>query len=156
MRIAGMAAVLALALAGCENAQDRQKELIGKILGAAGGAVAGAQFGKGSGRLVAVAVGTLAGAWLGSEVGKSLDRADRAHLERFTQRALESQPPETTALWSNPDTDFETTILPSRVFTDNQGRQCRMFRQSLTLAGETEVINGIACREPDGSWKTVT
>jgi surface antigen len=148
-------AVAALLVTGCENARERPKEVVGTILGAAGGAVAGAQFGRGTGRLVAVAVGTLAGAWIGTEIGRSLDRADRAHMERLTQSTLETQPSGTTTIWTNPDTDFETTVKPSPAFVDEQGRQCRPFQQTVTLKGDTELIQGLACREADGTWKIV-
>ncbi len=36
-----------------------------------------------------LAVGTLAGAFLGSEVGKSLDKADKIYAERTAQNAME-------------------------------------------------------------------
>jgi surface antigen len=43
------------------------------------GGVAGAQFGKGSGKLAATGIGALLGGFLGSEAGASLDRADQMY-----------------------------------------------------------------------------
>ena len=50
---------LSLALVACQDTGT--KEGFGTVLGGIGGAVAGAQFGKGNGQLVGTAVGALAG-----------------------------------------------------------------------------------------------
>lgn len=147
--------VAAVVLAGCADMEQRPKQTIGTILGAAGGAVAGAQFGKGTGRLVATAIGTLAGAWIGSEAGQSLDRADQAHIQQLTQRSLETQKSNTTVLWTNPDHDVEATVTPKPVFTDTAGQTCREYQQTVTVGGKTELAYGTACREADGSWRII-
>ncbi len=36
------------------------------------------------------------------------------------------------------------------------GPYCRPYRQTLTIAGETQVGTGTACLQPDGSWELVT
>ena len=64
------AAMVALVVGGCS------KEDMGTVVGGAAGALAGAQFGKGTGQLAMMAGGTLLGAFLGNSVGKSLDKAD--------------------------------------------------------------------------------
>lgn len=72
-------AVVALAVVASPARADGGKEFFGTILGGAGGAVAGAQFGKGSGRLAATAAGTLLGAMAGGSFGRSADRADHLY-----------------------------------------------------------------------------
>jgi uncharacterized protein YcfJ len=76
------ALVLALGLAGC--ADYGPKELGGGLLGAGGGALAGAQFGHGTGRLATTAGGALLGGWLGSSAGRSLDRADATYARGYS------------------------------------------------------------------------
>jgi uncharacterized protein YcfJ len=68
---------LTLGLAACES-MGGPKQTAGTLLGAAGGAVIGAQFGGGTGQLVGTAIGTAAGAIGGGYIGKKLDDDDRA------------------------------------------------------------------------------
>ncbi|MCA1906850.1 MAG: glycine zipper 2TM domain-containing protein [Magnetospirillum sp.] len=76
-----IAAALVLGLSACAqpggNGFGISKSTGGAILGGAGGALAGSQFGGGKGKLATTALGTLLGAWIGSEAGASMDRADQ-------------------------------------------------------------------------------
>lgn len=146
-------AIVALALAACEGAG--QKETGGTLIGAGLGALAGSQIGKGRGQLAAVAIGTLAGALIGKDVGKSLDRADRAAIEQTSQRALESNRTGEASTWTNPDSGHSGTVQPTRTFQTAEGQYCREYQQTVTIAGKTESAYGTACRQPDGAWKIV-
>ena len=75
-------ATMIAVMAGCAE-RDRYgtKQTIGTLSGAALGGLLGAQFGSGKGKLATTAIGVLIGALAGSEIGKSLDRADRAHAD---------------------------------------------------------------------------
>ena len=94
--------VLSLTLAGCANADLGPKQTVGTLLGAGTGALLGAQFGHGTGQLVATSVGTLLGAYLGNEAGKSLDRADALYASRAEYQALEYTPSGNSTPWRNP------------------------------------------------------
>lgn len=72
-------AVVALAVVVGPARADGGKEFFGTIVGGAGGAVAGAQFGRGDGRLASTAAGTLLGAMVGGSFGRSADRADQMY-----------------------------------------------------------------------------
>ena len=124
----------------------------GALGGAALGGLLGAQFGSGEGKLATTAVGVLIGALAGSEIGKSLDRADRLHADEAVGRAY-SAPIGETITWRNPDSGNHGTVTPTREGTSSSGRYCREFQQSITVGGETQQGYGIACREPDGSWR---
>ena len=80
MRMTPIVLLCAL-LVGCAGAPG-PKQTGGTLLGAAGGGLAGAQIGSGTGRLAATAAGALLGALIGSEAGVSLDRADQLYYER--------------------------------------------------------------------------
>ena len=67
------------------------KQTVGGLLDAVGGAIAGSNIGSGKGKIAAVAAGTLLGALFGSEIGKSLDNADKAAMAQTTYYALENQ-----------------------------------------------------------------
>lgn len=147
----GLAVAVVAALTGCEGAGTKQTG--GTIVGAGLGALAGSQIGGGRGQLAAVAIGTLAGALLGSEVGKSLDRADRAAVERTSNTALENNRTGQQATWSNPDSGASGTVTPVKTYQTAQGQYCREYQQTVSVGGKTESAYGTACRQPDGSWK---
>lgn len=152
MKVATLCVGVSL-LAACQDTGPKQG--IGTLLGAAGGGLAGAQIGKGSGQLAAVAAGVLLGGFLGSEVGKSLDRADQAYMSRTTQQTLETAPTGRTSSWRNPDSGNYGTITPQPAFQTSGGEYCREFQQTVTVGAKTEQAYGTACRQPDGSWKIV-
>lgn len=144
-------AVLALALAACEGRGPKQTG--GTIIGAGVGALAGSAIGKGRGKLAAVAIGTLAGALIGSDIGKSLDRADRLAMARTSQRALEKNKAGQASSWTNPDTGNKGTVQPTKTFQTASGQYCREYQQTVTIGGKTQNAYGTACRQPDGTWK---
>ncbi len=142
-----------VALSACEGAGP--KEQVGTVIGAAAGAVLGAQVGKGKGQLAATAAGTLLVALAGSEIGKSLDRADRLMMERTTQSTLETAPTGTTNTWRNPDSGHAGTVTPTRTYQKTSGEQCREYRQTVMIGDREEEAYGTACRRADGSWEIV-
>lgn len=153
--LAALALAFAVALGGCEG-QQMNKEAVGTVLGAVGGAVLGAQFGKGTGQLVGVAAGALAGAYLGNQIGTSLDKADRAAMERASNQAT-TAPIGQQISWRNPDSGNSGTITPVREGTNTAtGEYCREFQQTVTVGGKNEQAYGTACRQPDGSWRVVS
>jgi surface antigen len=106
--------LLSLSLVGCANADLGPKQTVGTLLGAGTGALLGAQFGHGTGQLVATSVGTLLGAYLGNEAGKSLDRADALYASRAEYQALEYTPSGSATPWRNPDSGHYGRVTRSR------------------------------------------
>ncbi len=143
----------ALALAGCSAQNYGQKQGFGTLLGGAAGAVTGAQFGSGSGRLAMTAIGTLAGAALGNSFGGSLDRADAVYAQRAQNVALETHQVGQVSRWHNPDSGHSGTIEPLNTYQAPSGRYCREYQQTVVVGGQTERAYGTACRQPDGSWQ---
>lgn len=149
---AAVAAVVALSVMACDGNYG-PKQTGGAVLGGAAGGLLGAQIGGGSGQLAATAAGALLGVFLGSEVGKSLDRADRLYAQRTTQTALETQPSGTTSTWNNPDSGHSGTVTPTKTYKAESGHYCREYQQTVTIDGKTETAHGTACREEDGTWR---
>ena len=143
----------AFLLTGC--AGDIGKEEIGTVIGAGLGGLAGSFIGDGGGQLVAVGVGTLLGAILGNEVGKSLDKADRLAMAQAEQNALEYGNSGSGTTWRNPDSGNSGEIVPQAAYQLADGRHCREFIETVTIAGEKQVAYGTACRMPDGTWQQV-
>ena len=146
--------LIALGLTACQ--QGGQKQTIGTLLGAVGGAVAGSQIGKGRGQLIAVAAGTLLGSLAGGEIGKSLDNADRIAMQQATQKSLEATPSGNSVSWRNPDSGHSGTVTPQPSYKNATGQYCREYEQTISVEGRTETAVGAACRQPNGSWKIVS
>lgn len=136
---------------GCERSLlDGNKTLLAQILGGAGGAVAGAQFGQGKGRLAATAGGALLGVLVGTEVGHSLDAADAACAQQAMEFGQTGQP----VVWQNPDAGAQYSMVPTRTYQAS-GTYCREYTTSARVGGRTQEAYGTACRQPDGSWRIV-
>ena len=153
-RVLLVTAVL-LSVAACTTSQRGEKETTGAILGAALGGLLGAQIGDGSGRLAATALGVAVGGFIGAEAGKSLDRADRVYHDAAARNALWQSPTGTASTWNNPRSGNAGAITPAGdAFTDQRGRACRRFADSVTWAdGTQDQTTGVACRNSDGSWE---
>lgn len=150
LALAGM-----LALGACQNMQDNPKQSAGTVLGGIGGAVIGAQFGQGTGQLAATAAGTLLGAFIGSEIGKSLDTADRQAMARATEQAHYAPVGETIS-WNNPDSGHYGSVTPVRDGrSQSNGAYCREYRTTVVIDGRSEDAYGMACQQPDGTWRIV-
>ncbi len=144
----------ALSLSACQSDEWGQKQSIGTVVGAGGGALLGNQFGKGTGNVIATAIGAVAGGWLGNEIGSSLDNADRAALSRAQSQAY-AAPIGQQITWNNPQSGNSGTFTPVRDGTAANGEYCREFQQTATIGGRPQQTYGTACRQPDGAWKIV-
>lgn len=146
----------ALSLTACaEQGGPITKSQMGTVIGALGGAAAGSQFGKGSGRTGMIALGTLAGAALGNSLGASLDNADKAAMGNVAQHSFESVPVGQSTQWNNPDSGNYGTFTPTRTIQSPNGQVCREFTQTIVIGGQSQKGYGKACRQQDGSWQIV-
>ena len=141
----------ALTLAGCTAGP---KESAGAIAGTATGAVIGSQFGSGSGQVAATAVGALAGGLIGAEIGRSLDEADRQMALQTEYQALEygraGQPVE----WRGSASGNYGEIVVGPSYEVNR-LDCREFTHNVYIGGRARVARGVACRQPDATWRIV-
>lgn len=158
MTAAGKVLVTALALAlipGCASDPTRgSRETTGTLAGAALGGLLGSQFGSREGRLATTAVGVLIGSLIGSEIGRSMDEVDRLKANQAINEAHVA-PLGERIRWNNPANDHSGSITPVRDGYSDSGRYCREFYQTISIGGRTEEAYGIACRQPDGTWRIV-
>lgn len=120
------------------------------IIGGALGGALGSQVGRGHGKTAATVVGTLLGATVGGSIGRSMDDTDRlkvAHSLETVRTGVPSQ-------WRNPDTGNQYTMTPTRTY-DSGGTPCREYTIDGMIGGKKEKITGTACRQADGSWRTM-
>jgi surface antigen len=57
--------------------------------------------------------------------------------------------------WNNPQNEHSGSVTPVRDGYSESGRYCREFYQTVSIAGKTEDAYGVACRQPDGTWRIV-
>lgn len=146
-RVAALAAALALALSACETPPTKEQK--GTVAGAVVGGVVGSTIGGGTGRTVAIVAGTLAGALIGGHIGQRMDEADRLKAAQ----ALESTPTGQYSTWRNPDNGNQYTMTPTRTY-EADSQPCREYTIDATVDGKVDKLQGTACRQADGSWKT--
>ena len=138
----------ALALAACETPPTKEQK--GTAAGAVVGGVVGSTIGGGAGRTVAIVAGTLIGGYVGKNIGKKMDEADRLKAAQ----ALEKAPTGQVTAWRNPDSGAQYSVTPTRTYTV-KGEPCRDFTMEGMVDGKPEKLQGAACRQSDGAWKTV-
>ena len=138
--------VAAALLAGCQSAGTG--ETVGTVGGAVAGGLVGAQFGGGSGQLVATGVGTLLGAFAGNQLGRQFDQQDHYNSGVAGQQAFATGE---THTWSGPNA--HGAVTPTGPSFYQNGRECRSFSQTVYSQGMAQDVQGVACRNPDGTWQ---
>jgi len=97
--------------------------------------------------------GSIEGRQLGlNELKARLDQSDRAAAMQALELALSELGDGVTLVWRLPERELVGRIKPVSAFRDDQGRVCRHVVYSLALGTYQRQIEGVACRESDGSW----
>jgi surface antigen len=125
--------------------------IIGSLGGAALGGIVGNQFGGGGGKGLLTAVGVVGGALAGGYVGRQMDPADHGCVGR----TLENAPTGKTVAWHDPQKDSSYWVTPTGNFQGSNGQACRNFTTQAVIDGQTQQVAGTACRQADGSWRTI-
>ncbi len=148
-----MALILILIVPACSS--DTIYRDLGSIAGAAAGTAVGAQVGAGLGRQIAIGAATRAGSLVGKDIGSQMDKAALQRAQRAQNRALNA-PVGQQITWNSPSSKASGRVQSTQQGTHNQtGQTCRAFTHDITIDGKDEQLTGIACQEPDGSWKVV-
>jgi hypothetical protein len=87
-----------------------------------------------------------------AELRARLDGTDRAVALNALQVALTELGDGATLIWKRPSRELTGVIKPVSAFRDGEGRVCRHLTYSLSLGTFVREVEGIACREPSGSW----
>ncbi len=145
MRSIAIAILSAAVLSGCSNTGG-YKQPAGALLGGVGGAVAGAQFGSGTGQLATTGAGALLGALIGSEAGASLDRADQAH---YSQRIPQQVP--NPYFGYAPRPYYGAPRALPRAYVPRYGNWTASNCQAL-MSNDPFAPANYACQAPNGGW----
>jgi surface antigen len=151
----GILAIIALAIVGCSNRDERDR--VSLVLGgrdqpaatevAAQPAAASAE--ESPARDTTLILPDI----LKAESGPSITAADQLALERTTQTTLETVPIGNESSWRNPQTGTHGVIAPRRTYQKANGQYCREFTQTFVAGSIIREGLGTACRESDGTWK---
>ncbi|GEM_PF-401389 len=156
------------------------KQALGSLLGAAGGALIGSKIGKGKGQLAAVAVGTLLGAGVGgtltsdnayahkpikrrptyhhnpgySDYGVYNSYYQHSYTPSYYVPVAQPQPQIMSVSQTMTSAQGPIHLQPQNVQAQPAAPYCREFiMQNVSIAGKTQESYGTACMQPDGSWQ---
>lgn len=82
----------------------------------------------------------------------NLDEEQRRRHEEAMMRAITARVGDTVT-WE--EGGASGSVTTTRIGHTRSGQVCREFRQQVTIGGKTREAYGIACHQPDGSWKIV-
>ncbi|HTM64147.1 MAG TPA: RT0821/Lpp0805 family surface protein [Gammaproteobacteria bacterium] len=141
-----------LTLAACSTNTQKENTTAGAVAGAVLGGIAGSTIGSGTGQLVAIGVGAIAGGLLGGAIGSNMDSSDSEKMNN----TLEHNSVRKTSKWSNKSTGKQYTMTPMSHTMSYKGNDtCRKYYSTVTMDGKKQAINGIACKQKDGSWQAM-
>lgn len=146
-------ALAALAVAAC-SAESRPKEFGGTAAGVGAGGLLGNAIGSGADN-AGTFVGAALGGFLGNRIGASLDDEDKRRAYAAQMQALETGPSGAPVAWRNPDSGRYGNVVPGPAYQMN-GEPCREYSHTVYIDGQPQTQRGTACRNPDGSWTTIS
>jgi len=135
----------AVSLVSCATNTQNQNTAVGAVSGGVIGAVAGGIAGGGG---AALGVGVL-GALIGGVIGHEMDSSDKSATYTSVSSGHDAD-------WVNSKTHNHYTVYSSgHYITVNGNPFCRKYTTIAKMHGKSHKFHGIACRQSDGSWKTV-
>jgi surface antigen len=142
--------VASVTLAGCLG--NGPKQDAGTLFGAVTGGLVGSAVGNGN--LGAAAAGAVIGGFIGNEIGAGLDEADRRMAADAQYRALEYGRTGAPVTWRGRRGNHGDVVAGSAYRVNDYN--CRDYTTTIYIDGRPETARGTACRQPDGSWRTVS
>ena len=145
-------------LGACAN-DPEASNVLGRSLGAGVGAVAGGylgnKIGTGTANTIATTVGVAMGAYFGGRLFDKLSRGDLNLASAAQSAALENAPSGKAVTWSNPDSGTAGMATAKPAFEKKGVGPCRPFTHLIQQGSKKETVEGVACRNPDGSWRVL-
>ncbi len=126
---------------GCGGVLSTSKgNLIGSAAGGALGGLVGNQFGSGSGKGVMTGLGVVGGALAGGYAGRQVEGCDHPASGAAAPQGARTAPRGATA-----------ARAPA-----GENRTCRQVVSDTVIDGRQQQVEGIACLDSDGVWRTAS
>lgn len=139
-------------IAACTTNTQKENTAIGAVAGAVLGGAAGSAIGSGTGQLIAMGVGAVAGGLLGGAIGNNMESSD----SRKMNNTLDHNDTRKTSKWTNKNSHIQYSMTPMSAHMAYKGYEnCRKFYGTITADGKMQTVNGMACKQDDGTWKAV-
>jgi len=134
---------------------------VGTGLGMIVGGIIGNQFGKGSGKTAATVGGIVLGGIAGNAIAKDAckDQRHDAYYYNNTYYDAFNGDEGQEYEWRNPNTSNYGYVTAGEYYDEGYGGYsgpCRQFEQRVYIDGRPETATGVACRQPDGTWRIVS
>lgn len=95
--------------------------------------------------------GGILGVIVGGNIGQSMDRADQGCVSQVLEHAPAGQ----RVAWTDPDNGGRYQVVPERSYRNRDGQSCRKYLTTALIDGYNQQVSGTACRQPDGTWRTI-
>ena len=142
-----VAALIAVALAGCAEDPSSPKHSAGAVAGANNGSAFSTLLGSRG-------TGSRAGGVADGAIGASLDEQDRQRAYAAEMQALESGSPGAPVGWRSEHTPYHGTVVPGPYYYSG-GMRCRSYTHTVFIGDRPQAVRNTACRNSDGSWTGV-
>lgn len=96
----------------------------------------------------------MAGGLIGGAVGKGLSDSERRKALEAEYRALEYGQSGQATEWKGGE-GHSGSVVPAQPYRVGS-QDCRQYTHTVTIDGASQTARGTACRNPDGSWTTLT
>ncbi|SRR5258706_8830387 len=83
---------------------------------------------------------------------RTSDESDEGAALRALHTALTEGGDGATYVWQRPDRRLSGSVRPTASFMSAAGQVCRHLVVTLSADGRSRTVEGIACRQQDGSW----
>ncbi len=143
--------LIAFSVSACNNQNPGAGQTSGAVIGALAGGLIGNGLGHGDSRAVNTVAGALVGGIIGGGLGAQLDEADRQAAFDAQYEAVDTG---RRRSWRGPRGSYGY-VEPGPEAYRSEG-YCREYTQTIYIDGRPRTGHGLACREPDGSWKVIS
>jgi Ni/Co efflux regulator RcnB/surface antigen len=135
----------------CRRSPDPAGILAGGLIGG----LLGNSIGRGGNRTGATIAGVIVGGAVGAALTRNMGCEDRSYAYKAYYNGFNSGRPGSYQ-WRNPRNDNRGEFRIGGYYNDPYGFRCARFNQVTYIRGRAYRANGVACRQPDGSWTIVS
>jgi Ni/Co efflux regulator RcnB/surface antigen len=135
----------------CRRSPDPAGILVGGLIGG----LLGNSAGRGGNRAGATLAGVIVGGAVGAALTRNMDCDDRSYAYRSYYNGFNSGRPGNYQ-WRNPRNEHRGEFRIGGYYNDPYGFRCARFAQVTYIQGRAYRANGVACRQPNGSWAVVS